>query len=693
MAIDIKDSQDELSALNREAALEQHAPGRRFESPDRQERTLRSHMLISTIGIGLAAYLGRVQDVYAPSPNDAMEDGAGRPGMLDAGAPSPALDPVVLAQQLASFWTEYLQSYLDETDGLRRYVRYNGLSVDFGRISYGSEFGLSRVAALDLDNNMFKFYPDAGANAFLSIRFALPGNHSTPTPITNPGNASGQAGAGNSGSGQGGAGNSGGNGSGNGNSENRAPVATGLIYLGSGLVNLSILLAWADLARAGLDPDGDRLSISNINSSSGTVSAHGVDVWLFTPSRDMNGIVSFTYTLSDGQSSVTGRAWLDLRLHPQKEIVGTDGDDTLLGTPKDDIIKALDGDDVVYGREGHDLIDGGAGNDTLVGGDGNDVIYGGKGHDRILGGRGDDVLFGDEGNDFIYGEEGNDIAYGGAGHDVISGGAGNDHLFGEAGNDVISGDAGDDVLDGGDGNDQLIGGEGNDVVLGGEGDDVFIAGVLAVLEQELENDASCLVTVPLPDGNDVFDGGSGCDTYDASATQAGVDINLHAGTAHGVEIGTDRLISVENAIGGSGNDRVTASDTVNVMIGGQGNDIFVFATTSSLRNGGSGRDEIRDFEIGDKIDFSKLSADLGALYFGSDDLGMADPNGHDHRTLIKLYKELTDDGENRQVVQIYSDLDADDKYELVVISQQELNSGDFILTVTVAHADNGSITV
>ncbi|HAU75176.1 MAG TPA: hypothetical protein DCW88_06475 [Agrobacterium sp.] len=686
MSIEIKDGQDDLSALNREAPGVHIAPGRRFESPERTDRTLLSHALFSTLGLGIAAYLGRVHDVYAPSPTEEADDTieAGYP-IWDAESTVVASDPMLLAQQLASFWTQFLESYLEETEGVRRYVRYNVLSINFDLVSYDSDFMPFRVAIPDVDNNLFRFPPLDTPDSSFGVRLALPEAESGEAK---GGNGSGGNVPGNDG---------GGNGSNGGNDpvnvSNRAPVAVGPLYLGIGLVNLSILLTWADLARAAVDPDGDRLLISNIQSSSGSVRAYGVDGWIFTPLRDMNGIVSFTYTLSDGQGSVTGRAWLDLRPHPPKEVIGTAWEDTLLGTPKDDIIKALGGDDIVYGREGNDLIDGDDGNDVLLGGDGNDVIYGGKGNDRIFGGRGGDVLFGDDGDDIIFGEEGSDIVYGGNGNDFISGGDGNDRLFGDAGDDLISGDAGDDIIDGGAGNDRLIGGAGDDVVLGGEGDDGFIAGVLAALDQELEGDVLSILMKPLPDGDDIFDGGSGNDTYDASATRVGVHIDLAAGTAEGVEIGTDTLISVENAIGGSGNDRIVASNSVNVLIGGQGNDIFVFATASSLHNDGNGRDEIRDFEIGDKIDFSRLSKDLGVLYFGFGDEASSDLDRKDHKALIKLYKELTDDGEDRQVVQIYSDLDGDEKYELVVISQKDLSSDDFILTATVTTVDNGSIAV
>src|SRR5262249_48617259 len=89
--------------------------------------------------------------------------------------------------------------------------------------------------------------------------------------------------------------------------------------------------------------------------------------------------------------------------------------------------------------------------------------------------------------------------------DQLSGDGNANRLFGLAGIDVIQGRAGNDFLDGGAGNDSL-------------------------------------------------DGGADTDTVDYSATTLGVVVDLAAGTATGSESGSDTIIAVENANGGSGND-------------------------------------------------------------------------------------------------------------------------------------------
>ena len=83
------------------------------------------------------------------------------------------------------------------------------------------------------------------------------------------------------------------------------------------------------------------------------------------------------------------------------------------------------------------------------------------------------------------------------------------------------------------------------------------------------------------DGDDVIHGGDGSDTYDASFARMAVDIDLEAGTADGEEIGSDRLTSIENAVGGAGDDTITASSAVNILYGGGGHDTFVFGSVAS----------------------------------------------------------------------------------------------------------------
>ncbi|MBL4720159.1 MAG: hypothetical protein JKY20_03380, partial [Alphaproteobacteria bacterium] len=124
-----------------------------------------------------------------------------------------------------------------------------------------------------------------------------------------------------------------------------------------------------------------------------------------------------------------------------------------------------------------------------------------------------------------------------------------------AGADTLFGDAAANLLNGGAGDDTLLGDAGDDIVNGGAGNDFLIAG-------------SGL-------GDDAYDGGSGIDTISFASTTLGVSVDLTAGTATGSETGTDTIaaLSVENVIGGAGNDVLLGDSNANTLTGNAGDDI------------------------------------------------------------------------------------------------------------------------
>ncbi|QGG92179.1 hypothetical protein GH983_17600 [Agrobacterium sp. MA01] len=684
MASSITDH-DEALKLGHGDAQSAKAPARRFALPDTPDRTLWSPGIFAVLSMGLGAYLGRLREIVNPSPNAQAPDEQ-KPVALDDGTTAPVLDAPEAGLDIAAFWQEIQRAYEDVVEQIEPPRRLYS-SIRFNAQDFTLEGGYAgrpfQGVSIDVAANDFRFVTPSVAKPKLAA-FGLP-------RAANDAPAAGQAGDGNSDApddgglpvdiSSGGGSSSGGTSGNPPAPTNRAPLSRGPIYLGTGLVNLSMLLMWADLARAAVDPDGDPLTISAIRATSGEIRAYGDDAWIYVPERDSQGLVNLTFTLSDGKASVQGQGFLDLRAHAETEITGTDGDDILLGTPGKDLIDAGAGNDTVYGREGDDLILGGLGDDVLIGGEGRDVIHGGDGDDRIFGGEGDDVLFGDAGNDMLFGEAGRDTLMGGEGQDILSGGDGDDRLFGEAGDDVLTGDAGNDVLDGGTGHDTLAGGAGDDVMVGDEGDDVFVAGVQTVLEARTS--AQMPLDAPTPgidDGDDVIHGGEGADTYDASSATMAVGIDLEAGVAAGAEIGSDRLTSIENAVGGAGNDTITASSAVNILYGRGGQDSFVFGSVASISNYGAGHDEIRDFDVGDKVDLSKLERELGRLYF-DDGENSLELDRHDHKTLVKLYKKMIDDDDaGHQVLQLVTDIDGDQDYEIVIISAHDLDEDDLILT-------------
>ena len=196
-------------------------------------------------------------------------------------------------------------------------------------------------------------------------------------------------------------------------------------------------------------------------------------------------------------------------------------------------------------------------------------IIGTAHNDHLVGTDSADVILGAAGNDVLKGRDGDDYLDGGSGNDFIAGGDGADEIFGRGGNDFLNG--GDDA-------DQIEGGKGNDKASGDGGDDVFVATVR--------------------DGNDVYAGGSGTDTLDLSATSAAAKVSLTHGNAFSDDIGFDLLFSIENVIGGSGDDRIAGDNGGNRLDGGSGNDKIEGDRGNDVIIGGSGDDLLKG-DLGD----------------------------------------------------------------------------------------------
>lgn len=253
--------------------------------------------------------------------------------------------------------------------------------------------------------------------------------------------------------------------------------------------------------------------------------------------------------------------------------------DTLLGTSVRDQIFGLGGDDTLVGFAGADLLDGGVGVDVLVGGKGNDTLKGSTGVDRL------------------YGGDGNDILMPGVGGGRVDGGAGIDTLdftgvvrpvgvdlsiniatfLGEAlavrGIETVIGSSAADALTGGSGNERLFGAGGADMLRGGG-------------------------------GNDYLDGGPGSDTVIFSQSFVGVTVNLALGRATGE--GIDTLVAIENAIGSSQADQLTAKATGSSLKGEGGDDTIVGGAGADELTGGTGFDRLTGGGSPDRFVFDVL---------------------------------------------------------------------------------------
>lgn len=263
---------------------------------------------------------------------------------------------------------------------------------------------------------------------------------------------------------------------------------------------------------------------------------------------------------------------------------GPNGNDTICGGPGDDVLgggRGYDslhgggGGDKLLGNSGSDMLAGGGGDDELIGDKGADGLHGGPGDDKLLGNKGPDKLFGEGGVDFIDGHQGSDRIEGGGGADFLLGDKGNDRIDGGGGEDRIEAGPGDDpAVDGGGGADHVLGGTGIDRVDGGPGDGDVVRG---------------------DSGIDFLSGGGGANdivTY-ASATRAGIQVNLAVGKAKGD--GHDRLSGFEDVVGSPQGDTIVGDGSPNRIDGGVGDDTLNSGGGGGHAFGGPGSDSCAGF--------------------------------------------------------------------------------------------------
>lgn len=344
-------------------------------------------------------------------------------------------------------------------------------------------------------------------------------------------------------------------------------------------------------------------------------------------------------------------AFLELRAGEGSDVVFAPSNaagNYIYGGNDNDFLYGYSAPDFLYGEEGNDFLSGGANNDELYGGNGNDCMIGGPGADTFFGGTANDVfvvLAGDaavtaelmaeavdgvmadgsfdmvfeeigEGSDtilasvsytlpparmpgpfmfsFLYSEvealvltgTDNINGTGNAFAQLVQGNSGNNSMDGRGGADTLVGDAGHDTLHGGTGTISGISINDNDSLLGGEGDDWLIGDI----------------------GNDTIDGGIGNDWASYATASTGVTINLATGASSGAH-GEDRLVSIEAAIGGLGNDSLFGNAGDNTLAGGAGGFDRI--------NAGGGLGDLVYFE-GAAISVSLAVSYRGGISFGFD---------------------------------------------------------------------------
>lgn len=151
-----------------------------------------------------------------------------------------------------------------------------------------------------------------------------------------------------------------------------------------------------------------------------------------------------------------------------------------------------------------------------------------------------------------------------------------DTIPAQPGDDTIDGGAGDDLIYGNEGDDSLSGGADSDTIFGGAGNDTLAGG----------------------EGGDSLSGGGGMDFLDYSESDAGVDIDLGAGTATGGHATGDTLAGgLDGIIGSDWDDTLVGydgqgADYTNVFYGGAGNDYIDGAGGDDSLYGEEGDDTI-----------------------------------------------------------------------------------------------------
>lgn len=262
------------------------------------------------------------------------------------------------------------------------------------------------------------------------------------------------------------------------------------------------------------------------------------------------------------------------------QVTGTSAAEMITGTTnRNNTFDAGGGNDILVGGDAQDFFDGGAGNDELYGGASGDFLEGGGGSDDLFGGDGFDfATYSSSTNRVIINMATNSFAGGHATGDTfdsiegVTGSQFGDTITGDGAGNVLRGNGGNDVLSGFSGNDTIEGGSGNDFITGGAGADRL------------------------------FGGSGNSDVARYVGSNAGVNIDLGAGTASGGHAEGDLLVDIEFLFGSSHNDVLSGDHNNNWLFGDGGNDTLDGAGGIDKFFGGAGSDTFT-FSAGDQFVF------------------------------------------------------------------------------------------
>lgn len=396
---------------------------------------------------------------------------------------------------------------------------------------------------------------------------------------------------------------------------NIPPTGTATALLAAGSEDVAYTVNTSELLVGFSDADGDALSVSGLSASNGSVADNGDGTFTITPTANFNGVVNLSYDVTDGVASIAATQSYSLAAvndaptaNPDAGSAGENemqnfdvlANDTDPDTGDSKILTSVDS---VLVSSGNALINGinAAGTLSIVGGQ--VQLNPGSLFDPLNAGETATVTVHYTMQDTASAASSSvlTLTINGAVEaplfNVINGTSGNDrNLDGTAAADQINGFGGKDDIDAGGGDDQILAGEGKDIVHTGEGNDTVMAA--------------------LGDGNDVYDGESGIDTFDLSQISAATTINLDKGSATSSEIGKDILRDFENIIGSSGNDTITGDKLGNLLHGGEGDDTISGLKGNDQLFGDVGNDSLTG---GAGSDFLTGGTGADVFIFKSDD--------------------------------------------------------------------------
>lgn len=248
----------------------------------------------------------------------------------------------------------------------------------------------------------------------------------------------------------------------------------------------------------------------------------------------------------------------------------------------DFVFDGLGGDDVIRGALGNDLLSGGAGADLIIATGGLDTVDGGAGLEDVLSLPGRFLEYsmtfeqvGADAWDFVFTYIGNNARY--VGTVAVTG---VEHIiFNDAAYPVATlGNA--KFIDYTGGNDSLTGSAGNELLFGGIFEDA--------IDALTGNDTLIGLAA-----RDTLDGGGGIDTANYASegdpTGAPLWIVLDPNNPNYAQ-SADLLLSIENVIGGAGNDNIMGDDGDNRLFGGKASDFIFGFGGNDVIVGGDGFD-------------------------------------------------------------------------------------------------------